>query len=613
MSLNITLRVSITVYIVVTVFFALNVIYLKIAYAGSRSEWPYGGVPDSSRISERPEYTKRLPLTFKQDANFFYVTFPEKTDFSGANFLGANFSDSKFLKKADFRYVQFSGLAKFNNSQFMKHAFFDDSKFFREVTFQGSNFFKTAGFMHSKFSEKADFESAQFFEEADFQSARFSDKAFFYGSKFSGTANFFGLNYDDAAKFFGKANFRSSKFSEKADFRYVQFLGDADFYEVLFSRIADFNKSQFFEDALFWNAKFFERVVFFNAQFKRAVNFKGAQFSNEAIFNKALFFGHVDFENAAFDSIFSIAGARFEKGLDLRRANLENVKIFYDHHTFFPLGKLKVNWRQLQGRLVFNDPTCETYPALQNAKIIEELVDYIHQNSSDSSIAKRESVHIRHNQTKAWIDSLNMVFFKERYDLMVIFYHRLRDNYLAQNNNASADKVMYELASKRAEYLNEPYWKLYGCFLGWGYKPIRFLLSVFLLVVLPFAFLWYKRFYHRVAPLVDNSLNEEQKSQLTNSVILQQKTFLYIFKYNTYNHREVKGIVNFFARFLHVVHFSTTVLLSIRFKKEWIEKRDLAFLSWVSIEWALGIGLYVTFAILVKSYEFSYVKGLLGF
>lgn len=40
---------------------------------------------------------------------------------------------------------------------------------------------------------------------------------------------------------------------------------------------------------------------------------------------------------------------------------------------------------------------------------------------------------------------------------------------------------------------------------------------------------------------------------------------------------------------------------------------DRAFLTWVTVEWALGIGLYVTFAILVKSYEFGYVKGLLGF
>ncbi len=59
--------------------------------------------------------------------------------------------------------------------------------------------------------------------------------------------------------------------------------------------------------------------------------------------------------------------------------------------------------------------------------------------------------------------------------------------------------------------------------------------------------------------------------------------------------------------------FSTSVLLGVRFKKEWIEKIDRAFLWWVTAEWLIGIGLYVAFVALVKSNEFGYVKGLLGF
>ncbi len=47
-------------------------------------------------------------------------------------------------------------------------------------------------------------------------------------------------------------------------------------------------------------------------------------------------------------------------------------------------------------------------------------------------------------------------------------------------------------------------------------------------------------------------------------------------------------------------------------KKEWIKKKDRAFLWWVTTEWLIGIGLYILFAVLVKSNEFSYVKGLLG-
>ncbi len=41
-------------------------------------------------------------------------------------------------------------------------------------------------------------------------------------------------------------------------------------------------------------------------------------------------------------------------------------------------------------------------------------------------------------------------------------------------------------------------------------------------------------------------------------------------------------------------------------------KKNHAFLWWVTAEWLIGIGLYILFVVLVKSNEFSYVKGLLG-
>jgi len=84
------------------------------------------------------------------------------------------------------------------------------------------------------------------------------------------------------------------------------------------------------------------------------------------------------------------------------------------------------------------------------------------------------------------------------------------------------------------------------------------------------------------------------------------------FKVKVFNHDNVTQDITLPARVWHVVFFSASVLFGIRFKKEWIARRDNAFLWCVTIEWLLGIVLYILFAGLVKSYEFGYVKGLLG-
>lgn len=163
---------------------------------------------------------------------------------------------------------------------------------------------------------------------------------------------------------------------------------------------------------------------------------------------------------------------------------------------------------------------------------------------------------------------------------------------------------MYELAEHKADILNEPLWILYGWIMGWGYKPVQFLLAAFLLVALPFALFWYRCYYHLVLPLVDHAIDEAFKEQLKAPENLNKK--------NHVNHAAIAGEIIFPARVWHVIFFSTSVLLGIRFKKEWIEKKDRAFLWWVTAEWLIGIGLYILFAVLVKSNEFSYVKGLLG-
>ena len=453
--------------------------------------------------------------------------------------------------------------------------------------------------------KKADFWRAQFASKADFWAAQFSNKAYFW-----------------KAQFFKEAVFRSAQFSNVADFSKTQFSKDADFSETQFSKDADFSETQLINKANFRQAQFSNKADFSQAQLSKEADFWRAQFSNVADFSKTQFSKDADFsesqfsnvanfENSVFDTTLNIARTRFEKGVDLRRTNFIKAEVLYDHHTFFPPGTLKVYWSQLEGHLSFQDRSCPNYKEWESAKVQVAKLDSLQQHLPDTLIAKRDSIGIELNKAKADFDSLTTLFNKERYDLTEIFYHRLRDNYLSQNDRASADAVMFELASKRSEYLKEPLWGLYGLFMGWGYKPLRFVISVFLLIVIPFAILWYIRFYHRVLPIF-TELNTTQKTQIRNKPLLK-KTILTYIHFHIFNHHIVSGFVNLPARILHVLHFSTAVLLSIRIKKEWINMADRAFLSWVIAEWVLGIALYITFAVLVKSYEFGYVKGLLGF
>jgi len=67
-----------------------------------------------------------------------------------------------------------------------------------------------------------------------------------------------------------------------------------------------------------------------------------------------------------------------------------------------------------------------------------------------------------------------------------------------------------------------------------------------------------------------------------------------------------------FPKGWHSLFFSFSVLLAIRFKKSWIVEHK-NFLFWASLEWAMGILFFVTFALLVKGARFGFIRDLLGF
>ena len=173
------------------------------------------------------------------------------------------------------------------------------------------------------------------------------------------------------------------------------------------------------------------------------------------------------------------------------------------------------------------------------------------------------------------------------YTRIEIIYHNLRDNFLAQEDKASADAVMYELGWQREEILGEFWWTMYGYFFGWGYQPWRFLLFVVLPVIMGFALLWFFKYYEVLQKVIF-------KTELKDAAAFKEKQ------------------EDLLQKVWHSLFFSSSVLLGIRFKKAWIIKRG-NFLYWASLEWALGIGLFVTFALLVKGARFGFIRDLLGF
>ena len=567
-------------------------------------KWFYGDEPDSTRSGLSPV---RKGFPYNTLHLFNSVTFSDTVNFSWAQFNEkAYFSNAHFNEQADFSWAKFNEKAYFSKAQFNDQADFSDAQFNNEADFSGTDFNDQADFSDAQFNDQADFPRGTFENEASFSQVTFEDRASFYLTLFFNLADFSEAQFNDQADFF------NTWFSNLADFSWAKFNEKAYFSNAQFNDQADFSDAQLNDQARFSHTRFSNLADFSGAEFGDMAFFNSVRFADRANFFNTRFSKKITLENAVFDSSIIFASTRFEKGIDLRRTTFSKAKIFIDHRTSFPPGKLNVNWNQLRGRIIVYDWTCRGYRERNSARNRYLLLDSLRKNPSKDLIGKKDSINAEYDKVTTKLDSLNHILDKERYDLTEIFYHRLRDNYLTQNNRSSADGVMYELASKRKDYLQEPLWKLYGLFMGWGYKPLRFVVTVFILVILPFSIIWYTRFYHRVLPLVAH-LNEEQKKQLSNDDLLQEKTFLKIFTSTNYHHREAKKVANLFARLWHVVYFSSSVLISIRFKKDWIAMEDRAFLTWVTVEWALGIGLYITFAILVKSYEFGYVKGLLGF
>ena len=143
--------------------------------------------------------------------------------------------------------------------------------------------------------------------------------------------------------------------------------------------------------------------------------------------------------------------------------------------------------------------------------------------------------------------------------------------------------------------------------MGYGYQPLRYVFFLVFPVIILFAIVWYFKYYALVLKVVSPNFESILIPNRTRNVEfptvdkkLFGKTLIKV-----YNHQGIKPKINFLVKIRHVVFFSASVLLSIRFKKDWIVYaspnvfgRD-SFLTLVTVQWSIGILLYVVFGVLI--------------
>lgn len=492
---------------------------------------------------------------FKQEANFVYSRFKKNAYFNNAIFESK--SNFVHLMTVDTNIIDFS------NAQFKKRVIFMDANFNsnRNVEHKKStNNIPKIKFENTIFNEVASFEFVTFFNTVSFKKANFQDHVSFHRADIREGASFDECQFDSIADFSSAylnnlLSFKNVKFNYESRFSRSIFGGLANFSNSEFNNKVNMNKSKFYNELEMSKVVFNDSSDWSEATFIGKVNFKNTIFSGLDL-SKSVFYDQVNFDECIFRKYINLQNVQFEKELDLRYANFDSVNSIYLNSLKFPIGKLYLHWHQLKA----------------NPDLKIKLANY---NNSIEGYDKE--IHFKQIQK---------------------IYHLLRDNYLTQGDKVSADAVMKELGWQEGEILGGFWVTLEGCLLGWGYEAWRYIIFLFL-VILVFSAILYKKFYNKLAPIVWQNIPESINTKLI--------------KISKFDHSKISiEDVSKFNRCWHTLHFSSSVLLGIRFKKEWFHSSDNWFLSIVSIEYFVGKFLYIYFIWNVEGTSYNYIKGILG-
>lgn len=297
-------------------------------------------------------------------------------------------------------------------------------------------------------------------------------------------------------------------------------------------------------------------ALFSGSKFECPVYFGDDSLSGYTDFGRAQFSESVIFEGCIIRDTLDLTKARFDKEVSFLRTRFDGLRSLLLENMQYEDGKLRVDWNQW---------AANGTPRIRIA------------DSSDAI---------------------------DQYRRLERIYTKLAGNYLAQDNTSSHDDVLYELARQRERVLCEWWQRVYGWTFGYGFRPWYLLFWVIGIVAM-FAALWWRSYYRIVCEILSAGEQSEEHAQTKRKRRLSHRFHMKALASSTDG-----GY--WLAKTLQVVLFSASVLLSIRFKRQWIYSRNRRFLWFVTIEYLLGIAIIVYFALGVKTSQFAFIRGFLG-
>jgi uncharacterized protein YjbI with pentapeptide repeats len=239
---------------------------------------------------------------FHGDANdsvldFSRTSFNQAADFSGVRFYAKKYVAFSHGDGEEDPKATFSGRADFGGATFRGDAYFTDIEFPEEAEFSGATFHGEAGFWDVAFRQNTDFYDTRFWRPAHFHETEFDGETNFIEAQFAeGNSGGFA-----EAKFADFVDFRHTRFGN-VTFHLASF-EEAWFWEAYF-KTAEFREAKFNQDADFRSATF-EVANFSEAVFSKDANFVGTTFQKGAKFSEAILTGRGRFFGTDTNRIFN--------------------------------------------------------------------------------------------------------------------------------------------------------------------------------------------------------------------------------------------------------------------------------------------------------------------
>lgn len=282
------------------------------------------------------------------------------------------------------------------------------------------------------------------FPEISFNEATFEGRTYFNHTIFEGSVSF------EKAKFSDEVDFINVKFQQPVHFFQATFKGKSFFERSTFHKITYFDTSTFNDEVYFSGATFVNPVTFTLVSFKKYSQFYSVDFQTSANFSQSKFYDLAEFVDRTFLDTGSLSYLFLFGRLRLEAVNLKKVSFLNTDLRKIDFTNCK--WNQHRGRrILYNE-----------LKILQSK---------------------KRNYKKEYIKKVE------------ILYRRLKQKYKEEHDNPEisdwhyGEKEMYRKGSRFRRYFPFSMSNLYWLSSGYGERPFRAGISLFILILIISIFL----------------------------------------------------------------------------------------------------------------------------